>query len=262
MQRKPNIKWRKSDTEKLAQTIKNFNAKISYHEKAHPELKSILPDKITSSEKKQMIEDFKKKTRQDFNREIKSLKRFQNKGAELPYTNKAGLTTTKWEKREYAIAHATVERMKAREREDYDTSRENIFLGVKKQKELEPKQNNFEKISSKRQWELTREAIEKKLDANFTSDTMEKYKTNYMNCIQINLGEAGDELLQFINQVPADVLYRHYWEDDEILKIQFTSDPLPAQDIADVTLEHWRNALGLEEGESYWDIDSDFPSDE
>lgn len=75
MARKPRIRWRKSDEEELKRVVKNFNAKISRLEKKDPKNKNALPQRITQKEVKDMII-----TRQDFNREIKSLKRFTQRG--------------------------------------------------------------------------------------------------------------------------------------------------------------------------------------
>lgn len=75
MARKPRIRWRKSDDEELKRVVKNFNAKISRLEKKDPKNKNALPQRITQKEVKDMII-----TRQDFNREIKSLKRFTRRG--------------------------------------------------------------------------------------------------------------------------------------------------------------------------------------
>lgn len=75
MARKPKIRWRKSDEEELKRVVKNFNAKISRLEKKDPKNKNALPQRITQKELKDMIV-----TRQDYNREIKSLKRFTKRG--------------------------------------------------------------------------------------------------------------------------------------------------------------------------------------
>ena len=80
MARKYNIKWSEADEKELKRVVRNYNAKINRVIKKNPELKNSLPTKLTSkdvSELKSWIV-----TRQDFNRELNSLKRFSNKGAE------------------------------------------------------------------------------------------------------------------------------------------------------------------------------------
>ena len=69
MAKRYRIKWRLQDRKTLARTVKNFNAKITRLEKKHPELKEFLPEKISVKDLKNNIE-----TRQDFNRELKSLR--------------------------------------------------------------------------------------------------------------------------------------------------------------------------------------------
>jgi hypothetical protein len=61
MQRKPNITWRNSDTKKLEHQIKNFNAKVYYQRKKHPDVADILPQPIHKSDKLAMMEDLKQK---------------------------------------------------------------------------------------------------------------------------------------------------------------------------------------------------------
>ena len=74
MPRKHNIRWTANDFTNLRKAVTNFNAKIRRIEKAYPELKSALPEKITFKEMKEII-----KTRNDLNRELDSLRRFTDR---------------------------------------------------------------------------------------------------------------------------------------------------------------------------------------
>jgi hypothetical protein len=217
----------------------------------------ILPEKIKKADFMQKVE-----TRQDYNRELQSFERFSQRGAEKPVVSKTGNTVTKWEKNEVSLKVANVNRARAKEREHYNLDRPNMQMGTRKQNELKPKEFDFDKIRKGKEWELYKKTLEKQVKANHKNQVMEDYKKNYLANITNNLGEAGDELYDFISRVPADVLYEVYWEDDETLKIQFTSDPLPSQDIADETLNNWRKRLGLEEGEDYDDYLSRNEEDE
>ena len=77
MSRKYNIRWREADEKELQRVVKNYNAKLSRLAKKNPEMKNALPDRVSAAQLRDMIE-----TRQDLNRELNSLRRFSQKGAE------------------------------------------------------------------------------------------------------------------------------------------------------------------------------------
>lgn len=80
MGRQYNIKWSEADEKELKRVVRNYNAKINRLAKKNPEFKSSLPEKLDSEYVKKLKNMIV--TRQDFNREINSLKRFSNKGSE------------------------------------------------------------------------------------------------------------------------------------------------------------------------------------
>ena len=104
---KPRMKWRAEDEAELRRTVKNFNQKLSRLEKKlDPIERGYLPKRLS-------VKDLKKNigTRADFNREIKSAKRFSQKGAEeivelsdLQYKPKI----TNWQRKEMTRGVATV----------------------------------------------------------------------------------------------------------------------------------------------------------
>lgn len=98
MPRQYNIRWNESDSQDLRKAVKNFNAKITRLEKKNPEIKNVLPEKVSVAQMKNLIE-----TRQDLKRELNALKRFTQRGSEeivdVP-GNDYNLKTTKWQKQE------------------------------------------------------------------------------------------------------------------------------------------------------------------
>lgn len=98
MQRRSNIRWTQADEAELKRVVKNFNAKLSRLAKKDPKNKEALPERVSAATLRDMIE-----TRQDLNRELNSLRRFSQKGAEemiiAPGTNN-NLKVTKWQKEE------------------------------------------------------------------------------------------------------------------------------------------------------------------
>lgn len=104
-----NIKWREQDEKELRRVVRNFNAKLSKLNKAHPENKNILPqfynedtDQFESRLSIEMLRDLIQ-TRADYNRQLNMLKRFSRRGAEriVPAPdNTYGSKTTLWQKQE------------------------------------------------------------------------------------------------------------------------------------------------------------------
>lgn len=108
MSKRYNISWRESDNQALSKAVKNFNAKISRLEKKNPEMAEYLPERMSVKKLKGLID-----TRQDFNREINSLRRFTKRGAEeivtIPNTDYK-LKTTKWQKEDITRRVGTINR--------------------------------------------------------------------------------------------------------------------------------------------------------
>ena len=92
------IRWSKQDQEEISRVVRNFNSKISRLAKQNPEIASILPEKVSSRELKELIN-----TRQDLKRELNALKRFSKRGSEeivdVP-NSEYGLKITHWQRTE------------------------------------------------------------------------------------------------------------------------------------------------------------------
>ena len=101
MSKRYNIKWTPDDDKLVSKTVKNFNAKITRLEKKYPEMKGALPERMSVKLLKELIS-----TRADLNREINSLKRFTQRGAEqlvdVP-DNNYNLKITKWQKQDMSM---------------------------------------------------------------------------------------------------------------------------------------------------------------
>lgn len=112
-----NIKWRDADNQEIARVVKNFNAKITRIEKNHPEMASVLPERVTVKGIKDLIN-----TRQDLNRELNMLKRFSKRGAEQVVDvpeSKYNLKTTKWQKTEMNRRAGIINRERKKRREEF-----------------------------------------------------------------------------------------------------------------------------------------------
>lgn len=126
------IKWRESDEKELTKAINNFNAKIRRLSKTDPKLANVLPEKVSKRDLKNLID-----TRRDLNREINSLRRFTERGAEalvdIP-NSENNLKITKWQRTEMLRRVAVINRRrKARleKLENYSLSSRGEPLGYK-----------------------------------------------------------------------------------------------------------------------------------
>lgn len=87
------IKWKKGDAIRLGRAVAEFNRKI--REVQTEENRLILPEQISYKEARQNIV-----TRNELNRLINSLRRFQSEDASELYKTESGEVLTKWERRE------------------------------------------------------------------------------------------------------------------------------------------------------------------
>ena len=106
MSKRYNIRWKDTDKEDLRKAVRNFNAKIRRLEKKNPEMKNVLPEKVTVAQMKELID-----TRQDLKRELNALKRFSKRGSETIVDvpgNDYNLKVTKWQKNEMSRRVGTI----------------------------------------------------------------------------------------------------------------------------------------------------------
>jgi len=234
MPKRYNIRWRDKDLQELRRVVKNFNQKISYHEKNNPQKADFLPSRITTKELKNKIE-----TRQDFQRELASLERFGKRGNTELITNEKGVTISKYELNELKnkVRITNIKRTYERKKLNIDTTKGN--MGQIQAQNLKPKKFNFMKKTEK-EIEKLKESLENEVQANFKERIMEKYKENYIKAIENYLGEDGEELKKFIQEMTPQEVYQNSIE-NPILSIGFTSEPLPTETIASSALEEWKS---------------------
>lgn len=240
MPKTSNIKWRKSDKQEISKTVQQFNAKITRTLKKHPEWAEFMPERLTVQGLTEKIQ-----TRKDYNREVRSVQRFLQKGAEAPFQSKSGIKTTQWEKKEVGYKVAQVNRQRTIEAKRANVSTEKGTMGSIEANNLKPKKYNIDKIKPS-EWNKFVNTVEKQVMSNYNYDKMVRYKENYLQAIITNLGTEGKakELYDYVSQLDPEFMYNVYY-DDPVLQIQFTSDPLPADIIAESALEHWKSITSL-----------------
>lgn len=256
MSRKSKFTWNASSAEAFQKTVRNFNAKIRYQRKAHPEIADLLPESIKGERRKELLEILNDPytTKQDFERKMKSLQRFSQKDATKVMVDIEGNPILNWEKKEIQYKVTAVNQKLKKQREALAQNKPLVKKGDIEYNELE--EIKLEELQNIK-WDKFAKALDKKLMQRFEDRSAELYKQKYLEKIQENMHSAGDEFYNFISRVPAKVLWEARFQEDKSLKIQFTSDPVPSDELAQMSLDKWRDYLGLEEGETYEDLDAD-----
>jgi hypothetical protein len=200
--------------------------------KKNPEIASFLPDKISFMGMKSKIE-----TRQDFNRELNSLKRFSKKGSEKVQTYDSGLTKTNWEVREGKRKNAINEARKTRQRKKAGFSLAKGTMGSVEENSLKPKVLNPNKKSPK-DWEKAMQVLDKAIMSNFGRKEAEEYKRRYLLAIENQLGFAGLELYYFVEELDAQFISDNSMMNPK-LSIELPYGEEEAELIAEQALEEW-----------------------
>jgi hypothetical protein len=236
MSKKPAIKWREADEQLLQRKVNNFNRKIDRIIKTITDAAIQLPSKISLKQARTGI-----KTRQQFNNLINSLARFTVRGAEKPVENKQGLKVTKWQKQEIAIKTGVINRRKTMQLKQIDKPTERGIMGKLADHEIKPRPFDFEKIKP-RDWEKFVEAAEKQSSPLYENERAIEYKKIYLQNIKNLLGEDGTELYDKVEALDPETVYQAQFY-DATLEIQFISDPLPTDEIADSAISAWDDYL-------------------
>lgn len=255
MPAKPNIKWRKSDAEKLNKEVQRFNVKVNRTKKAHPELADILPDTIKKADKQKMIEELKQLPRSEYKKEINTLDRFTKKGAEKAVTSKTGNTVTRWERKEVALKVAQINRERTKERtanENMEVTSRGEKIGMKRgemgserMNGLNPKKFNFDKIKGGKEWEKFKESVYKQASPLERQKIMQTYKDHYLKGLD-EYGGYADDIKALVDKLPADVVVNTYYSEQEAT-IKFIYEGLEGLQDKDVVLDTlraiWEKAL-------------------
>ena len=231
MSRQYNIKWRNKDKTRLSNTVRQFNAKITRALKKNPELAPYLPERLTVQGLRDKIQ-----TRQDFNREIKSARRFLKPGAETPVTSATGIRTTRWEKREVGIKVGVINRRRNWELKEMNPTTEKGTMGTIRENNLQPKKYDIDKIKAS-DWDMFVYGVEKQIMSGYTAQKNELYKQNFIKAVETVFSSKGTEIVEMAQSIPADILVELYYN-DPVLQVEFIYNPLEMQIKIDNIVEH------------------------
>jgi hypothetical protein len=253
MPRNTKFNWDASNTKTFETTIKNFNSKIYYQRKAHPELLDMLPEPIHAQEKKELIETFNDQyaTQQDFDRELRSIQRFSRKDATKVVEDIDNNPILNWKKKEIQYKVNNVNQRLKKQREELEKSPDLARAGNVQYEDV--KEIKLDKMQN-RDWKK----FEKYLDKQIMSKTMEKkydtYKERFLaklNSMQADTDKAYD----FFSRIPSKKLWEARYQKDKTLWATFFYDPTDdSQWIVDNAVSRWRKYLDITEDEDYDDI--------
>lgn len=248
MSKQSRIKWRKSDEKELARLVKNFNAKVSRIEKkAKAEEKRVfeetgekigivVPQKVTVQQLKkgykyvddlgnEIVIDPLIKTRKDFNRELKRLERFTERGSEefVSVPNYDNLRMTSWQRKEMSNMQRQINRDRTITRQMLEqlpaTSRgkktgynvleahERIGTGTISENSYKPVEA-FPKPWTSRKEELgfLKTSLNKRFSSfrrqtrsTFYDDRAERLKENYIKAVKLGYG-LSDETIRMVRE--------------------------------------------------------------
>lgn len=235
MSKQYNIKWRDKDVEELNKVVKNFNQKISRVAKKNPNDAEFLPEKISRKTLKEKI-----KTRQDFNRELNSLRRFSRRGVEEVVETEKGLKLTQYEIQETKIKTRIVNIKRAKERKKLDIDVTKGTMGQVSAQNLRPK--TFTTNKTAKEWDKFVESLEKEISSTFKEEQLQNYKEQYLESVRENLGSAGDKLYDLVKGLDVVTLFENSVE-VPTLSISFTSEPLDVETISERAYQDWLNVL-------------------
>lgn len=189
------INWRESDSKELARVVRNFNAKLKRLEKKNPQIKNVLPEKVSVAQLKELIN-----TRQDLNRELNSLKRFSKRGAEeivtVPDTD-YNLKITKWQKSEMNRRIAVINRRRAKRLEDISNmemtsrgeklgyTRSQLGMGKATEVSLRP-MNAFTRRMNQADLKWKWKGIMKESQLDFFTQKDYRLRDNYIKALEQN----------------------------------------------------------------------------
>ena len=248
MSKQYNIRWRRSDISKLSNVVRKVNEKIFKIEVARPDIIEYQPKMLDYKTAKESI-----KTRQDFNKFINSYKRYLKEGSEEVKKNKYNVATTSWDIGEFKIAQRTANAIKTRERKKVESQEVKIGgestgitrarMGTIKQNELQPSRKNFEKMKSKKEWDMARKAMDKIIDNTERLENKEKMRENYLKGLK-DAGFLGaiSELEKWVRGVSIDKFLETV-ETDETANFLFYKEPIEWEARKENIASSWKTAF-------------------
>jgi hypothetical protein len=258
MSKQSNIRWRKSDIEKLRKQTRNFNAKVDYHTEKG---RDYLPEKVSTKDLKDTI-----KTRADYKRIMNELESFSKKGAEKAVQNKNGLIVSQWELDTMKKHYNAFEREKATLLKQYmneqatDRGKPLNFkrgeMGTERADELRARQPfDFNKFTSAKDFEKFNKYLNAKIMKNSRYETDLKMLNNYIQGVTDIFGDNAKALIAKLQSLKPEQFVKNYMKDEQA-SFEFLHYDLTEQN---AKLNYLHKVWGVEnvEGDLYDEYDPD-----
>lgn len=223
------IRWREKDESEINKLVRAFNRKAKRAAKKYGA--EIQPEAINLRELKKAL---KEGDRNLYRKTKSKLSSYLVKGAEMPYTTKAGVNITLWQKREIDRAFKSINAKRRAAMRKYDPS---IYRGTMhgiQDMNLQPRRNTVQEIQPK----TFKKFVENLEKQYLTEDRARQaqYKDNYLSALKNVFGE-NSPLLEKVRAIPADKLVEMYFK-SPFLQIDFVYDPLEAKQIENLISEN------------------------
>lgn len=228
MSKQPSIRWRDRDRQELRREIKNFNARLSYAAKKNPDAAQFLPERMSMKKAVETIG-----TRQEYNRLIQSLGRFNAQSAEIVKSSR-GASASHWQIDEFKRMQRAENRRRTMERKKIEEQEVKIAgkgqgvtraqMGSISENALKPSQKKFNNLSQM-EWDRAFKSMERLFNAQARKEQREKMRENYIRGLR-NSGVLGaqPDLEGVIRSVDIDTFIETV-ETDEVATFAFYNDP-------------------------------------
>lgn len=179
------INWRRGDYVKLGRAVAEFNRKID--KVRTEENQDYLPEKISYRNLKDNI-----LTRQELNRQINSLKRFQRENASNLYETQASMRLTNWEREELRINERVAKAKQTREinRFNNETKASSGFtreqMGSLELQRMKASRNNLGKLETVvgKEFDRLRRRLRTWGSSDFSMRRSITYRKNYIDTMK------------------------------------------------------------------------------
>ena len=236
-----NIKWREEDVDQLRREIRNFNRKVDrLMKKGSPEVKAALPPKLSMKTAKAGIQ-----SRADYNRQLKQIRRFTEKGSEQLMKTSGGVTAPKFEIKEMQarVAQSNRQRKAARERIGTIDAGNKPLMGRIREQSYMPKKA-VGKVRPE-DWDQYKRSVMKQSAPDYKTNMDAAYKDNYFKMLDNLFAEDEDaadlqEMKDIIDSMTTEDFIDQSLNDD-VLYIQFYRDPIKREVKKDLIRDKIKN---------------------
>lgn len=235
MRSRGNIRWAKSQQDRLKSTLRKYNATIRKAERAQPELVQFLPEKLYYKDTKGQVQ-----TARELNALIKSLNRVVKSGIEVVVTE-GGVTTTNIELERVQGLYDKVEREKKRRRTKLEKARTPGRMGTEAEASLRPRTLKPSNVKMEG-WETFVKTLERQAAKEYWDERDKQYKENYIEGLWRNFGDRPDtlEVVEIIQKIPpATMLLAAQQNPDLVFDFMYPHSGEEREDHLEAILDGW-----------------------